>query len=64
MALMNGMASLGATFFGSLMKIEVHCTLIWEIKLLETSLAQGDTLGIVLTPISCPWTISFGFTRL
>ena len=31
----------GSDFFGPLMKIEVHCTLILEIKLLETSLAQG-----------------------
>ena len=31
----------GSDFFGPLMKIEVHCTLIREIKLLETSLAQG-----------------------
>ena len=31
----------GSGFFGPLMKIEVHCTLILEIKLLETSLAQG-----------------------
>ena len=38
---MNGLASLGATFYGPLMKIEVHCTLILEIKLLKTSLAQG-----------------------
>ena len=37
---MNGMASLGTTFYGPLMKIEVHCTLILEIKLLKTSLAQ------------------------